>query len=172
MRAATTFKPAASKRARIWPIAFLATASGLTIDSVRSTAIQILLRIARASEKRRILTGGSAAPGLQAAHGAHFGSAPATAATATPAHLLVERIGADVADRGLHRVGLAFAATALAALVATAAPAHAALLLDAALVVGLLQWIGDRSVLGNLAPRLPRLADRAAIERLLQRVGY
>src|SRR5690606_20728050 len=85
-------------------------------------------------------------------------------------HLLVEGIGADVADRGLHRVGLALAtpATAPAALVAAAEPAR---LLHAALVVGLLQRVRNRAVLGDLAPRLPRLADGAAIEGLLQRIG-
>src|SRR5688572_2052353 len=107
-------------------------------------------------------------------------SAPAPAAaspaTTAAAELLVERIGADVADRGLHRIGLALAAAlALAATApATAATAtastQAARLLHAALVVGLLQRIGDRPVLGDLAPRLARIADRAPVVGLLQRI--
>src|SRR5213082_1984885 len=39
MRAAITRSPAASKRATIWPMAFFFTASGLMMESVRSTAI-------------------------------------------------------------------------------------------------------------------------------------
>jgi hypothetical protein len=36
---ATTVRPAFSKRAMIWPITFLATASGLMMERVRSIAI-------------------------------------------------------------------------------------------------------------------------------------
>src|SRR5262245_53595023 len=172
MRAATIFKPAPSKRARIWPIAFLATASGLMIDSVRSTGIHFSSNVQVLCEKQRILTAHFAAAGDAGA--ARCGlSAPAAAAApaTTTAHLLVECIGADVADRGLHRIGLALAATALAAFAPTAPAAQAARLLDAALVVGLLERIRNRPVLGDLASRLPRLADRTAIEGLLQRVG-
>src|SRR5258706_11309891 len=42
MRAATIFKPACSNLEVIRPIAFFATASGLTMDKVRSTAMQDL----------------------------------------------------------------------------------------------------------------------------------
>jgi hypothetical protein len=41
MRAATILSPASSNRARILPITLLATASGLIMDKVRSTAIQL-----------------------------------------------------------------------------------------------------------------------------------
>src|SRR5882762_3852870 len=42
MRAATIFKPACSNLEVICPMAFFATASGLTMDKVRSTAMQDL----------------------------------------------------------------------------------------------------------------------------------
>src|SRR5882724_10108611 len=42
MRAATMFKPARSNLEQICPMAFFATASGLTMDKVRSTAMQNL----------------------------------------------------------------------------------------------------------------------------------
>src|SRR5882672_9677741 len=42
MRAATIFKPACSNLEQICPMAFFATASGLTMDKVRSTAMQDL----------------------------------------------------------------------------------------------------------------------------------
>src|SRR6266853_484535 len=42
MRAATIFKPARSNLEQICPMAFFATASGLTMDKVRSTAMQDL----------------------------------------------------------------------------------------------------------------------------------
>src|SRR5438876_6100745 len=41
MRAATMRRPAASKRARILPIRFLRTASGLMMDRVRSIAMRV-----------------------------------------------------------------------------------------------------------------------------------
>src|SRR5687767_13920296 len=44
MRASTMRNPAFSKRDRISPITFFSTASGLMIESVRSTAIDYILR--------------------------------------------------------------------------------------------------------------------------------
>src|SRR5688572_30553055 len=52
MRAATMRNPAFSKRARIWPIAFFRTASGLMIESVCSTAMD-----RRSPQEIKILTG-------------------------------------------------------------------------------------------------------------------
>jgi len=45
MRASTMRKPAFSKRDRMSPMTFFLTASGLMIESVRSTAIDCILRV-------------------------------------------------------------------------------------------------------------------------------
>ncbi|GMV58267.1 MAG: hypothetical protein AMXMBFR72_13760 [Betaproteobacteria bacterium] len=45
MRAATILSPAASKRARIRPIAFLATASGLMMERVLSMAMLLCVLV-------------------------------------------------------------------------------------------------------------------------------
>ncbi|OYU74181.1 MAG: hypothetical protein CFE45_35425, partial [Burkholderiales bacterium PBB5] len=65
----------------------------------------------------------------------------------------------------------AVAATATAAATAAAALMQATRLLDRALVVGLLQRVRDRAVLGILALGRPRLADRTLVKGLHQRVG-
>src|SRR5574338_458100 len=50
MRAATIRRPAFSKRPRICPMTFFFTASGLMIERVRSSDIQVLQELAKFSE--------------------------------------------------------------------------------------------------------------------------
>src|SRR5574343_390996 len=103
-------------------------------------------------------------------------SAAATTATAaaatTPAalHLLGEGIGADVAHRGAHRIGLA-ASPAAAALATPLAATEAAIALDEALVVGLLQRVRDDVLVVDVPRALAFGVHLAAIVGLLQRVG-
>jgi hypothetical protein len=92
------------------------------------------------------------------------------AATAAPLELAGEGVRADVAHRGLHRIGLTLVATAATAL-ALATPA-APVVLDKAAVIGLLQRVRDRAVLEIVVAHGHRALalDGATVVGLLQRI--
>src|SRR5437667_2666559 len=101
----------------------------------------------------------------------------AAAAAATAASATMEGIGADVTHGGLHRVRLARTIAAATALAPASAATAAARLLHETLVIGLLQRVGDRTVVLVVVvvlverPLRLRRAQRAFVVGLLQRVG-
>ena len=118
---------------------------------------------------RWIASATTATPATTAVSAATTAAATATAPL-TPA-LAAQRIGADESTRGLHGIrlaGTAATAPASATLATAAGLPLTARALDESFVVGLLQRIGDRAVIGQFATRLAITLQRPLVVGLLQ----